>query len=183
MAGIVALVVRNLPAIKKADDFEVKKGFWNLMFIEFVSFYRKIPFREYKQQSIGLYEKFLRRLKIVSLKVENKTSKWLERLPKEESKDISSRQISDIKARDKKEVKKVSEEDIRAAEESNFKKEEKRLITEIAKFPQNADLYKELGALYVKNNVLDDAKEALKVAVELDSEDRETAEILNGISK
>ena len=49
-----------------------------------------------------------------------------------------------------------------------MKKEEQRLIIEIAKNPKSSSLYETLGDLYVKMNNFTDAKESYEAAIELD---------------
>ena len=48
-----------------------------------------------------------------------------------------------------------------------MKREEQKLIIEIAKNPKDSKLYEILGDLYVKMNNLSDAKESFEAAIEL----------------
>ena len=50
----------------------------------------------------------------------------------------------------------------------SFRKEEQRLIIEIAKNPKDAKLYDVLGGLYIKMGEYNDAKESFEAAIELD---------------
>ena len=55
----------------------------------------------------------------------------------------------------------------------DMKKEEQRLIIEIAKNPKDFKLYEILGDVYLKTNNLSDAKESYEAAIELNPHNEE----------
>ena len=55
----------------------------------------------------------------------------------------------------------------------DMKREEQRMIIEIAKNPKDAKLYEVLGDLYIKMNNLLDAKESYEAAIELNPHSEE----------
>ena len=159
-AGAISWIVR--PKIKglSSENFpEIREDFWHLIFPEFFKIWDKINFPGFKKNALDDYEKFLRRVRILSLKTDNFINKLLER-----------RKARTVKA----EFKESSSAKEEKAKRSIFKSKESGLIAEIAKNPKDKNLYKTLGALYFENKMPRDAKEVFEVVLELDPNDSET---------
>jgi tetratricopeptide (TPR) repeat protein len=171
--GIFIIVWRKRAYIRKLDAIEFGDGvsFWVSMFPELKSGFHKINSAKYKEHFLSETEKLLRRLKIVSLKIENAASRWLERFPKSNSHANSSGQ--EVSEKTEESGKETHLNGQAYFNGSAWKQREQELIIEIAKSPKNGDLYKELGNLYFGQKQWEDAKEALRAAFNLMPEDLE----------
>ncbi|MEK7659198.1 MAG: tetratricopeptide repeat protein [Patescibacteria group bacterium] len=167
VAGISYIVRSKIKEIKSSKNFsEVKKDFWHLILPEFFNIWGKIDFQGFKKNALADYEKFLRRVRILSLKTDNFVNKLLEK-----------RQKKTVRP----EFKETFFSDEPKANVSNFKAKENSLIAEIARNPKDKNLYKMLGAFYLKNEMLSDAREVFDVVLELDPNDGEAKEALEKI--
>jgi len=163
-AGAIGYIVwPKIKEIKKREKFpEVEENFWRLIGPEFFKAWDRIDFQGFKKNALAEYEKFLRRVRILSLKTDNFVNKLLER-------------------RQKKAVRPEFKESFfldAKANISNFKTKENGLIAEIAKNPKDKNLYKTLGAFYLENKMLSDAREVFDVVLELDPGDEEIKEAM-----
>ena len=151
------------PKIKELQGKEnlpqIEESFWRLMFPEFFNFWDRIDFGGFKKNFLNDYEKFLRRVKILSLKAHNLTDKLLEKKQKAAGKPEFREEVKLINGQKTVNI--------------YFKTKENNLISEIAKNPKDRNLYKTLGALYLENQMYDDAKEVFNVVLELDPNDEE----------
>lgn len=156
-----------------------KNGFANFfsdLFPEIVYRYKKLDFEAYKSSLLKELEKLLRRLRLISLKIDRLTNSLLWKIKRESDKNGSKKAIEF-----KTETETISPKKENLAE--SLKREEQQLIIEIAKNPKNPELYKKLADVYIALKNFPDAKESLEAALELDSEDRQTKERLEGIKK
>lgn len=150
-AGIGKILWPKIKEIKNSDaPLEIKEKIWRLALPEFFNAWDKIDFQGFKRSVFIDYEKFLRRIKILSLKTDNFINRLLE-----------------------KKQQKPPKPDL-----SDFKTRENRLIAEIAKNPKNKNLYKALGVLYAKNNRFGEASEVFNMVLKLDPNDLEAKESL-----
>lgn len=164
--GIGYIVQPKIRELQGKENLpQVEESFWRLMFPEFFNFWDRIDFEGFKKNFLNDYEKFLRRVKILSLRTHNLTNKLLEKKQK-------------VAARP--EFKETEPLNGQKAVNIYFKTKENNLISEIAKNPKDKNLYKTLGALYLENQMYDDAKEVFSVVLELDPNDGEAKE---GIDK
>ncbi len=170
--AIIIILAKKIPEIsleneageKPAEETKKKQSFFASLFFSILS----------------ALEKILRQIRIHILKLDTKIFSCIEYLRRESSKKI-------------KEVNDFSYKNItRSAIEDNankislkfqFKLEETKLLHTIAKFPKNAENYKKLGYLYLKNNNFTDAAASLEEYLKLNPEDAEVREILNNIKK
>lgn len=184
ISGIFIIVWRKAPYIKKlatdgpslnGSSMSPKVCFFKLFsefFPEMAGTFKNIKFKEYKDAWLVEVEKFLRRLRLVSLRMDRWSNSWIQGIRKHVDKSMaqtSTPVMEEKKAPEKQEVKveeKVSETEI-------FKREEQRIIIEIARNPKNSKLYDALGDLYAKMGDYDDAKESFEAALELDSNNEE----------
>ena len=168
--GIGYIAWPKIKEIKKTDGLlEIKESIWRLAIPEFFNAWDKIDFHGFKKNVLVDYEKFLRRVKILSLKTDNFINKLLE---KNQKKMPGRGQAGTGDFFEKKK-----------ADLSGFKAREKKLIVEIAKNPKDKNLYKALGILYAEHKMFSDASEVFKAVLELDSEENESKKWLEKIGK
>lgn len=170
--AIIIILAKKIPEIsleneageKPAEETKKKQSFFTSLFFSILS----------------ALEKILRQIRIHILKLDTKIFSCIEYLRRESSKKI-------------KEVNDFSYKNItRSAIEDNankislkfqFKLEETKLLHTIAKFPKNAENYKKLGYLYLKNNNFTDAAASLEEYLKLKPEDKEAEKILSEIKE
>jgi len=122
---------------------------------------KNIKAKEYKEMWLIETEKLLRRLRVASLKMDRFSDSLITKIRKQtHSGGNSAFSVEEIK----------NQQDTKAEDgKVEFKKNEQRLIIEIAKNPKNAALYEELGDLYSGAGDYKDAKESYEAAIELNS--------------
>ena len=159
-AGAIGYIVwPKIKEIKKSDaPLEIKEKIWRLALPEFFNAWDKIDFQGFKKNVFVDYEKFLRRVKILSLRTDNFINKLLEKRQKKAPKPDR-------------------------ADFSSFKSKENKLIAEIAKNPKDKNLYKALGVLYAKNRMFGDASEVFNAVLKLDPNEDEAKKSLEKIEK
>ena len=124
---------------------------------------RSIKVKEYKEMWLIETEKLLRRLRVASLKMDRFSDSLIKKIRKRTSSGNGvSFSITEI-SKDKQGMEAKTDDEV------ELKKNEQRLIIEIAKNPKNAALYEELGDLYIKMGDYHDAKESYEAAIELNS--------------
>lgn len=166
--GIGYIVWPKFKELRQKENLpEIKDDFWHLILPEFFYVWDKIDFQGFKKNILTDYEKFLRRVKVLSLKTDNFINKLLEKRQKAAPKP------------------KFRESSSGGQKETNvyFKTRENNLIAEITKNPKDKNLYKALGALYSDSKMYSDAKEAFNVVLELDPRDLEAKEALEKVIK
>lgn len=167
-AGIGYIVWPKLKEIKNDEDLPEAGGdLWRLISPEFFSVWDSIDFQGFKRNALADYEKFLRRVRILSLRTDNFVNRLLEKRQKRAPKPEFA-EPGDF-------------EETRSA--SYFKTKENNIIAEIAKNPKDKGLYKALGALYFENKLYGDAKEVFNVVLELDPNDSDAKEGIDKIGK
>ncbi len=205
--GLGFIVYRKIPVLSNLSEEEItilkrKKGI--------IQKIKEIDYKHHWLNFIISLEKFLRRLKIVFLKIENMLTKWIgglrgkSQIMTQKSKDwIRQREIKRRESKksssndEKKEVsikinKKEDESQLIEEEEddelsiSELKKpikEEQEWIDLIVENPNNITAYKFLGLLYWKQHNYSDAKSSLEMSVKMGCKDRKVKEILNELKK
>ena len=170
VAGIGYIVWPKIKELENdGNQFDIKEDLWHLILPEFFGFWDNLDFQGFKKNILADYEKFLRKVRILSLKTDNFVNKLLERRRKRMPKP-KFREADDFSNGPK-------------ADASYFKAKENNFIAEIAKIPKDKNLYKALGVLYVENGMLDDAREVFNVVLELDPNDSEAKESFEKIGK
>lgn len=143
------------------------------LFPEIKQLFSKIEIDKHKATWLMETEKFLRRMRLISLRMDRLSDGWIKKIrrvhtngklnghaPNEQIETLSSTTSVAIPTV---EDKKIS---------PNFlKNEEERLIIEIAQNPKDYKLYEALGDLYVEMGSYVDAKESYEAAIELNSQD------------
>lgn len=179
-AVMAAVIWRKFPYLKKlpidaaVPESRVLEGFLP----EVYHFFKKADFGFYRGLFFKELEKFLRRLRVVSLKIDSFTKQLIDKIrvngTKKKTQHLTPQQ------EEKEEVVAVSS---RMSLEEKQKAEEHVLIIEIAKNPKNPELYKKLADLYILAENFSDAAEALETALKLDPEDKKTAAKLRAVQK
>jgi tetratricopeptide (TPR) repeat protein len=175
LVGIVWIASRKFVYLKKLEPETIEAtsgdiGFWTEMFPELTSFFKKIKLRQYNVNILSELEKTLRKLRILSMKIDTFTNKLIHRVRK------STKQQEAIiikKAEQEEDLKPVEIDpfDLGGSTKEELKQKEQYLIIEIAKNPKDAPLYKELGSLYMRTGELEDAKQSFEKALELEPDD------------
>jgi len=164
-----------------------------------------IDYKHYWLNFIISLEKFLRKIKIIFLKIENLLTKWIswlrnrsqimtqkskewikhkEAKRREDKKDIIKETI--IKVNREKTIDflpELDEDDLPIEELKKPIKEEQKWIDLIIENPENITAYKFLGILYWKQHNYSDAKASLEMAVKFGSKDKKVKEILEELKK
>ncbi|HEY4484343.1 MAG TPA: tetratricopeptide repeat protein [Candidatus Paceibacterota bacterium] len=184
LVGALLIIWRKLPYLKKITNppsissaesmpFALLSDF----FPEVASYFKKVDLTSYKNHLMKELEKFLRRLRVLSLKLDGFTNKLLAKI---KSENVKNGHTLAQEFKDESSVKVITKKE---SPEERAKKEEQALIIEIAKNPKNPELYKKLAEVYLSVKNFSDAKESLETALELDSEDQQTKEKLETINK
>ena len=178
------IIWRKFPYLKKlpVDAVAVSEtGLWEGFFPEVYRFFQKVDFGFYRHLFFKELEKFLRRLRVVSLKIDSFTKHLIDKIrTKGTKREIIKHLTPEKEGKDQEEAVQVFSE---ISKEERQKKEEHDLIIEIAKNPKNAELYKKLADLYILAENFSDAAEALETAMKLDPDDKKTAAKLRAVQK
>lgn len=169
VAGIGYLVSRKFVYLKKltpeaiSDPPATMRTFWSGMFPEIVSFFGNINWREYRVKITAEFEKMVRKLRLVFLKIESLTHNLSLKLrrSKEKHEEILAKQ-EEAKAEEEAAAPVVTVVDP--------KEEEQRLIMEVAKNPKDYLLYVRLGDIYLKTGDQDNARASFETVLQLDPE-------------
>lgn len=176
------------------EDSTVAEGsFWYTFFSELIDYLKSVQVREQIMKLLGEIEKGLRKLRLVSLKIESLMYNLIIkiRLQLKEHKDRRTQEAHEaLIAKSQEEALKMQEMAIQQQNtktrykqviidenlvlENNdkyWKEEEQRLIMSIAKSPRDAELYKQLGNVYAQTHEWDDARQSFEKALELDPAD------------
>lgn len=178
VGGIVWLVSRKFSYLRKlapdtlAEAVESRGNFWVEMYPELTAYLRRINLRAYGVNLLNEFEKTLRKLRLVSLKIDSQTNQLIHRV-----RQSSKKQEAILSEEAKREEVRLAEEeeDIGYEELGNrpeeLKQKEQLLIIEIAKHPKDALLYKELGVVYMRLAEWGDARQSFETAIVLDPTD------------
>lgn len=202
LIGLGIIVYRKIPLLARLSEEEMiilkrKKGVIQKL--------REINYKQHWLDLIIHLEKFLRRIKIIFLKIENLLSKWInglrrmsqimnqkskewirqKELKRKKIKQGAIEQISIKINKGEKESSQFVEEDkdISISELKKPIKEEQKWIDLIVENPKNITAYKFLGFLYWKQHNYTDAKASLEMAVKLGSKDKKVKEVLRELKK
>lgn len=158
--GIFLIIWRKMPYLKKLSITEVSpdSSIWSEFFPELAEGINTTRLKHYRGIWLLELEKFLRRLRVMSMKMDRTSDSLIKKI----------RNVTEIKPP----LVKTSEpatlpSTVQEDKTEDLKKEEQRLIIEIAKNPKNSSLYETLGDLYMKMSNFSDAKESYEAAMEL----------------
>ena len=147
-AGVFVIVWRKRPYLEKLSAAETKPeaGIWSDLFPEFAEGFNgaKPKLKHYRGVWLLELEKFLRRLRVISMKMDRASDSWIKKIRKVTERKLPS---SSNSLRPAASPPAVLEQTAPTIE--GMKKEEQRMIIEIAKNPKNPVLYETLGDLYM----------------------------------
>lgn len=193
LTGIAFIIGRHisqlarLPIQNSGQRVDIKQGLIRLA-KGFVVIIKSISYRNLLRFFAGTLEKFLRRLRIQILKIDNRFFLWIQKLRVVSGKSFLSekywmRSISDVK----KEVKKVIEKKDKLSQDlvRSLKKRitERRILAAIAKKPKDPEGYRKLANFYLNEKNYHDAKEALYQILKIKPNDSEAKARLEEIEK
>ena len=163
-AGVVVIAWRKFPYLRRLapEAHEVGETVWHDLFPELFAWYRKIPFQHMREARLRETEKLLRKIRLMFSKIDRVSNSMIHQVRREQINQQSDDSetnpaITDMYAHPKTEVDIMEE----------FKKDEQRLIIEIAKTPKDSELYSKLGDVYMSMSNFIDAKESFEAAMEL----------------
>ncbi len=207
IAGLVVIIYRKIPSLANLSEEEIiilsrKKSFFQRV--------KEINWGRYWFNLVVSLEKFLRRIEIIFLKLDNilrKCIRWLRtrsqiisQRSKEWIKERESRRkhLSLLKKRPEEEISvkinndETEKEEMIEEEESDDLslnelekpiKEEQKWIDLIVENPKNITAYKFLGLLYWKQHNYNDAKNSLEMSIKLGSKDRKVRDVLKKLKE
>lgn len=182
---VFCVVWRKFPYLKKLSEPAVVSPspnevsllvFLSEFFPEIVQYVKKIDLNSHKNNLLKEFEKFLRRLRVTSLKLDRFTNSLLAKIKTEVLKN-EEQPVVEFKELP------VTQNVRRENPAEKYKREEQLLIIEIARNPKNPELYKKLAEVYVALKNFSDAKESLEAALELDPADEKIKEKLEEVKK
>jgi len=201
--GLGVIVYRKIPILFNLSEKEIsilkrKKGI--------IQKIKEINYKNHWLNFIISLEKFLRKVKIIFLKVENLLTRWIRGLRgksqvmTQKSKDwirqkeMKHRESRKISLKNKKEkvsieinrkedkndqlVEEESEDELSINELKKPIKEEQKWIDLIVENPNNITAYKFLGLLYWKQHNYSDSKSSLEMAIKMGCKDKKVKEVL-----
>ena len=176
IAAIFWLTARKFVYLKKLapgviDGSNVaQENFLAEFFPEVAQHLKMAKLQKYGAAILAEFEKLLRRLRLISLRIDTFMSQLVHRVRKS-----NARREETLGKETEAEVEKEASKPIRVNDvKKDLKEEEQRLIIEIAKNPKDAELYKKLGQVYLRTGESGDAFESFKKALELNPDDAET---------
>ncbi|MBU1255523.1 hypothetical protein KKE74_01630 [Patescibacteria group bacterium] len=196
------IVYKKIPVLANLSEEEITILIRKKSIIQRI---KGIDYKHYWLNFIISLEKFLRRIKIIFLKIENLLTKWISwlrnrsQIMTQKSKEWI-RQKEAKRRKDKKNITKetiikvnrektidflpeLDEDDLPIEELKKPIKEEQKWIDLIVENPENITAYKFLGILYWKQHNYSDAKASLEMAVKFGSKDKKVKDILKELKK
>ena len=170
-AGIFFIVWRKMPYLRKLTVTDVQSGqsMWSDLFPELANVINTTRLKHYRGVWLLELEKVLRRLRVMSMKMDRMSDSLIKKI-----RNVTERKHEKhhgAAAAETGETTPTFAEQSRSSDRSvgadEMKKEEQKLIIEIAKNPKNSSLYEVLGDLYMKMSNFADAKESYEAAIEL----------------
>jgi len=186
VAGIFAVIWRKKSYLDKlyalntaggANDVSVSGTNFSLMglgadfFPEVKALLDKFRIYEHKMALLVETEKFLRKTRLVSLRIDRWSDALIKKIRKVHLNGQLNGKIANSSAETDKEIF-FSNSDKNLAKDQTvnlgfLKNEEQRLVMEIAKNPKDPNLYEALGDLYMEMDNWADAKESYEASIEL----------------
>ncbi len=158
---------------------ETQENFWAELFPGLADRFKTSKFRVYRLNVLAEFEKLLRRLRLLSLRLDTTTNQLIHRVRKSVVHHEGMINGEAAAQAEQELMANITNENGRA----DPKEEEQRLIIEIAKNPKDATLYKKLGNIYMKTGEWHDAAESFKKVLELNPEDETTQNKLERLLK
>ena len=163
-------------AVGVEDGAKNYKEFVTAMVPEVAGYFKNINVEGHKISILVEFEKFLRKTRVWFLKIDNVVNNWIRSIrASAQDKQEGAERVENIPTR------RLVKYHIN--QEDELRKEEQRLILEIAKSPKEPDLYKTLGDIYMKLEQFGDAQESFASAIKLDPEIKGVKTKLDLLSK
>lgn len=145
------------------------RGFAEAMFPEVFEYIRGVNVAAHKSTVLLESEKLLRKLRIWFLKVDNIVNHWIREI-RTSTQEIQEAELEKEREEQRAEQGPAVVQMSGGISPEELKKEEQRLILEIAKNPKDAQLYRTLGNLYMRLEQFQDARESFLSALKLEPE-------------
>ena len=136
-------------------------------FPELKTLFEKLKLHEYKNSWLKEAEKFLRKTRLVFLRVDRLSDSLIKKIRRVHVNGQLNGQVGTEIIEDKKEEPGSGQVEKQTISPAFLKNEEGRLIMEIAKNPKDGRLYESLGDLYMEMENWTDAKESYEASIEL----------------
>ena len=181
IAIMIGITARKFTYLKKLtpgvvnSSASTQDSFWAEFFPGLATWFKKKNIRESRINFLAEFEKFLRRFRLISLRIDTLTNQLIHRVRK------SAAYHEEILNKESTPVEPIAGLNGNG-KKKDWKEEEQRLIIEIAKNPKDAGLYKELGKIYVKMGESQDAFESFKKSLELGPDDEEVKSRLEKVT-
>lgn len=172
---IIWIISRKFVYLKKLEPETIEAssasvGFWEEMFPEAIAWLKKVKLRQYGVSILSELEKNLRKLRLLSMRIDILTNRLIHRVRKSTKKQEAIISKKEVEQTETKQLE-IDPFDLNGSTESELKQKEQYLIIEIAKNPKDAPLYKELGSLYMRTGELEDARQSLEKALEIEPDE------------
>jgi tetratricopeptide (TPR) repeat protein len=188
--GISIIIWKKVPYLKKLDIESITSNgsgftwqeFFNDMLPEVSGKQHKI--KEFKDLWLSELEKFVRRMRLLSLKIDNLSGRLIGKIRRvNRQKPLTSNGNVETEEAVQDKVGPIESADPNEflASMSALKQKEQALIIKVAKDPKNAGLYDELADLYVSMKQWRDAEESLKAALDLNPENESLKKKLSSV--
>lgn len=176
-AAIIWVIARKFVYLKKLapetleETMATEKNFWAELYPEIAAYWKRVNLRAYGVNVLNEFEKFLRKMRLLSMRADDLTNRLIRQVRK------SSQKHGEILEKEAaaEEEKQAEEENLELEDLGNsqeeLKQKEQLLIIEIAKHPKDAQLYKELGTVYMRLENWEDARQSFEKVIELDPAD------------
>ena len=164
--GISVIIFRKMPYLNKlTPETHVRGDILTDLFPEFSEGFKSLKLKEYGHLWLIELEKLLRRLRLVSLKIDRISESWIKKIRSGHGFKTTAPTV--VEKTEATETSVAKTQIVPKITMEDMKREEQRLIIEIAKNPKDSTLYEVLGDLYEKMNNFSDAKESFEAAIEL----------------
>ena len=172
-AGGIAYIIRQkVPYLKKLtpESHEVSDNILRDFFPEVGEYVNEVKIKEFQKNFLKELEKLVRRLRVVTLKVDHISDRVIKKLRHHHiSTHLEHKALLEEKAAET--TVEIPIETNSQSSEEDLKAREQQLIVKIAKNPKEAQLYIELGDLYLAMHNIGEAKESFEAALALNPHD------------
>lgn len=178
LAAISYLALKKSNQAKElalADSDGAIRGFITDLMPEVFNYFQRINVAAHKSTLLLEFEKFLRRMRIMLLRVDNLSSKLMHKVRETH---INETQKAEEKAQQIEEAKadaeaveyinSITNTESTAVAATELQLKEKEIILAISQDPKNKALYKNLGDVYLEMQQWRDARESFNSALQLD---------------
>lgn len=180
VVGISVIIFRKMTYLNKlTPETHLRGNFLSDLLPELSGGFESLKLKEYGDLWLIELEKFLRKLRVVSLKIDRISDSWIKKIRKDNVSSVTT--PSAIEKSDFLEAPILKIQPAPKITLEDMKREEQRLIIEIAKNPKDFKLYETLGDIYLKMSNFADAKESLEASIELNPHNEELKKKLSQV--